>query len=493
MDDNALQENMCFVGGIPIITKFANRKYPNDVRLEAASFVNKMCESSPLILQMFVSCGGLNVLVEFLEEDLETHSHFVNIGISGVWCVFELQGSTLKNDLCRMFSRRSLLEPLSMALHHLLRGKERNAGASVERIVAIFLRFSHSDNDVKEDIATRRVLRRLLNDLHLMSTAPQVVILKFFKNLSTLPSTLEVIQNSNAIEILTDILATSRGSPKYVDISNQVLSTLYNLCRLSKARQEEAALSGLVPLLQSVVRADRPLKEFALPIFCDFAHASSTCRQVLWQHDGLRFYLSFLCDPYWQVGALEAILIWLQFETATVEDHLIDDTSLGQLCQMVIETKANTIEGILEPLYKLLRLAPQVALRIARPDFMQIISERLRHRKTVVRLNILRILKTLCEAQTDNRQVLKDFGLTAQIEVLSKSDPAVLVKELARELIADQKKVEPKARPEMRRSEASDSSYTPRPPKSVQSLASPERGTYKKEMKKAFEVKALRE
>lgn len=40
---------------------------------------------------MFISCGGLNVLVEFLEEDLETERELVLIGVNGVWSVFELQ------------------------------------------------------------------------------------------------------------------------------------------------------------------------------------------------------------------------------------------------------------------------------------------------------------------------------------------------------------------------------------------------------------------
>ena len=50
-----------------------------------------MYQSSTLTLQMFISCGGLNVLVDFLEEDLETERDLVLIGVNGVWSVFELQ------------------------------------------------------------------------------------------------------------------------------------------------------------------------------------------------------------------------------------------------------------------------------------------------------------------------------------------------------------------------------------------------------------------
>jgi diadenosine tetraphosphatase ApaH/serine/threonine PP2A family protein phosphatase len=66
----------------------------------------------------------------------------------------------------------------------------------------------------------------------------------------------------------------------------------------------------MVPILQQIVQAERPLKEFALPILCDFAHAGKPCRKLLWKHDCLKMYLGVLGDPYWQVNALDAILAW---------------------------------------------------------------------------------------------------------------------------------------------------------------------------------------
>lgn len=86
-----IQENLCFVGGIPIITKFSARQYSNEIRLEAAAFVRQMYQTSTLTLQMFVSAGGLNVLVEFLDEDYDEARDLVLIGVNGIWNVFELQ------------------------------------------------------------------------------------------------------------------------------------------------------------------------------------------------------------------------------------------------------------------------------------------------------------------------------------------------------------------------------------------------------------------
>jgi hypothetical protein len=94
-NDYEIQENLCFVGGIPIINEFASKKYPREIRLEAATFVQQMYQSSTLTLQMFVSAGGLNVLVDFLEDDYEDERDLVLIGVNGIWSVFELQVSVI--------------------------------------------------------------------------------------------------------------------------------------------------------------------------------------------------------------------------------------------------------------------------------------------------------------------------------------------------------------------------------------------------------------
>ena len=157
-----IQENLCFVGGIPIITKFASKKYPSEIRLEAAAFVRQMFQTSTLTLQMFVSAGGLKVLVEFLEEDYEEERDLVLIGVNGVWSVFELQGPTPKNDFCRILSRNSVLDPLSLVLSRVLDEDGALAELCEGRIANIFFFFSQAENYVKEIVADRTVLHRQL-------------------------------------------------------------------------------------------------------------------------------------------------------------------------------------------------------------------------------------------------------------------------------------------------------------------------------------------
>ena len=156
-----------------------------------------------------------------------------------------------------------------------------------------------------------------------MSPNHQITMLKFIKNLSMLATTLDALQNSNAIEVLTDLLNASMKLPHFREISNQVLNIMYNLCRLSKPRQEDAALNGVIPLLQRIVKTDRPLKEFALPILCDMAHSGKVGRKILWQNKGLQFYVSLLADQYWQVTALDAIFIWYVVPLSTAKPCIL--------------------------------------------------------------------------------------------------------------------------------------------------------------------------
>ncbi|EXJ77782.1 STE/STE11/CDC15 protein kinase [Capronia epimyces CBS 606.96] len=443
-NDEEVQENLCFVGGIPKINKFASKKFPREIRLEAAAFVRQMYQTSTLILQMFVSAGGLTVLVDFLEDDYDDDRELVLIGVNGIWSVFELQGSTPKNDFCRILSRNSVLEPLSLVLNRVLNepsdsGDQKELADLCEgRIASIFFVFSQAENYVKELVAERTVLHRVLKNLKKMAPAHQVTMLKFIKNLSMLSTTLDALHNSNAIDVLAELLSNSMNKPHFREMSNQILNTIYNLCRLSKRRQEDAALVGIIPILIKIVKQEKtPVKEFALPILCDMAHSTRAARRELWQNKGLAFYVSLLSDPYWQVTALDAIFTWLQEETARVEDHLLENQNFtSAIVAALTSSKSTSFENLLEPLQKLLRLSPPLAASMARsPQLFDTLGQRLGHNKPAIRLNLLRIIGSICDSTEEGCFLLEQCGLYDVIRELSFSDSAVLVRSMAGELI----------------------------------------------------------
>jgi hypothetical protein len=325
---------------------------------------------------------------------------------------------------------------------------EDELGELIEgRIVNIFYLFSQAENYVKEVVADRQVLKSVLKDLRRMTPVHQVTMLKFIKNLSMLSTTIQSLHSADAIEFLIDLLSYSmkKGHAQFREISNQVLNTMFNLCRLSKERQEDAAVGGIVPLLLRILRTDRPPKEFALPILCDMAHSGSKGRRYLWQNKGLDFFVSLLTDQYWQVTALDAILVWLQEETANVESHLLDGKFTKEIVSCFNTNKLNAFDSnLLEPLLKLLRLSPSLAASLAKPEMFAGVSKRLGHKKAVVRLNLLRLVRTILDASDpalgtgDGTRTLNSSqvrSLMDSIQSLADTDSAVLVRNLAAELV----------------------------------------------------------
>ena len=61
--------------------------------------------------------------------------------------------------------------------------------------------------------------------------------------------------------------------------------------------------------------------------------------------------------------------------------------------------------------------------------------DRLNHGKAVVRLNLLRLLKTICDVHPNRTALVEKYGLYEIVETLSKQDAAVLVRELARDIL----------------------------------------------------------
>ncbi|KAF8631040.1 hypothetical protein AX15_002648 [Amanita polypyramis BW_CC] len=438
--DLGFLESFCLIGGIPLMMEFTSKKYPSDCRLQASNFIRLLCHTSVLTLQMFISCRGLKVLVDLLDEDYAEEGDLVVHALNGIGSVFELQSPTTKNDFCRMFIREGLLDPLTAALLNVMINKGGQAMAMKKKVIQILLVFcqvSQSDIHVRNALGTRKVIRRILRACELLEPECLVRLLKAVKHLSMNPTLSEVLQNANALEIIIRILDEQSTSPHSAEVSNHIFQTCYNLCRLNKSRQEEAAQAGIIPCLKRVINTSSPLKQFALPILCDLAGAGKSCRTLLWQHDGLGMYLKLLDDPYFQVSALEAIVSWLQDETARVEDQLVKPDSVDALVRCFVNSKANSFENLLEPILKMMRLSTPIILAIAKlPAFFRRTIDRLgHHNKALVRRNLLRVLKAICDVHPNRAVLVERYGLLSVVERLSKSDGAVLVRELAREIV----------------------------------------------------------
>lgn len=129
----------------------------------------------------------------------------------------------------------------------------------------------------------------------------------------------------------------------------------------------------------------------------------------------------------------------LQDETSRVEDELLKPSSLDTLLQCFVSAKANSFENLLDPFLKITRLSTPITIAMTKSSaFFQRIVDRLGHNsKAVVRLNLLRLVRGVCEVHPNRAVLVERYGLLGVVERLSRGggDGAVLVRELAREIV----------------------------------------------------------
>ena len=68
---------------------------------------------------------------------------------------------------------------------------------------------------------------------------------------------------------------------------------------------------------------------------------------------------------------------------------------------MSAERQGDAFENLLEPLQKLLRLSPPVAASLASPELFTRLAQKLNSKKAVVKLNLLRIMRSICDSHEE--------------------------------------------------------------------------------------------
>ncbi|KAL6048786.1 Protein kinase of the Mitotic Exit Network [Balamuthia mandrillaris] len=470
-----MKENLCMVGGIPSIIKFAGATYAKPIRRETALFVKQMVSTSQLTLQMFVACRGLPVLVDYLHSPFENNRPLVWMAIDAVNKVFELQNASLpRNDFCRLFTKSGLLTPLANALMHVVNDegegwdpedqvllgeifqegeasspalqdtKERIKKVSADyasKICDTMLLFSSADKVVKAAMASMSsFLVQLLDDL------PQALLLKMlrvFRTLTMDSSTLKDISRAGAISKLVALLdSTSYDSDAASDQHKQILPCLFNLCRIDRVRQTQAAKAGLIPHLQYFIRSNNPLKQFALPIICQMAHCKAA-RQEMWQHQTVEFYIDLIRQEIkttWPATVMESLAAWMASESPSdkkVEDILVQHAD--KFVQGFAQAQSVSFVGMLEPLHKILNKSTKFSRALASmPAFVESLLDKpkLKHPDALVRVNALKILSILFKFHQNRREMLQAYNLRQVITDLRTNERSVLVLEIAAKLLA---------------------------------------------------------
>ncbi|KAK8482819.1 hypothetical protein V6N13_085570 [Hibiscus sabdariffa] len=701
-ENSDFQENACLVGFIPLVMSFAGPDRPREIRMEAAYFLQQLCHSSSLTLQMFIACRGIPVLVGFLEADYAKYREMVHLAIDGMWQVFKLQRSTPRNDFCRIAAKNGILLRLintlyslneatrlvdgsvqrqhsgrldssypllaqndtpvlvtdqsdilkvrhGMSEHSFPAGAQEPSRASTSHSqrsdsnladsrylavdgdrprssngtldVSVSRESSASkeqdnldrwklDPDRAEDLRRQKVsnsvnrtsldrppkliegvsngfpnsvttqveqVRPLLSLLEkepprqqleyvrhlpgmerhesilpllhandkktngeldflmaefaevsgrgretgIVDSAPRIshktsnkkvgqvvvnegtastsgitsqtasgvlsgsgvlsarpgsetssgriqplnptcvskacltvfsnrieppILLKMLKcinYLSTDPNCLENLQRADAIKYLIPNLELECG-PLVSQIHHEVLNALFNLCKINKRRQEQAAENGIIPHLMKFIMSDSPLKQHALPLLCDMAHASRNSREQLRAHGGLDVYLSLLDDELWSVTALDSLAVCLAHDNDNrkVEQALLKKEAIQKLVKFFQCCPERHFVHILEPFLKIITKSSRINTTLAVNGLTPLLVSRLHHQDAIARLNLLKLIKSVYEHHPRPKQLIVENDLPQKLQNLieerrdgQRSGGQVLVKQMATSLL----------------------------------------------------------
>ncbi|XP_020246326.1 MAP3K epsilon protein kinase 1-like isoform X3 [Asparagus officinalis] len=313
----------------------------------------------------------------------------------------------------------------------------------LEKVADLLLVFAQADTIVKSYMCSQSLLGRLFQMFNRIEPPILLKILKCINHLSTDPNCLENLQRADAIKHLIPNLELHDGA-LVSQIHNEVLNALFNLCKINKRRQEQAAENGIIPHLMNFIMSDSPLKQYALPLLCDMAHASRNSREQLRAHGGLDVYLNLLEDEAWAGTALDSLAVCLAHDNdhRKVEQALLKKEAIQKLVKFFQCCPEQYFVNILEPFLKIITKSSRINTAMAVNGLTTLLIARLDHQDAIARLNLLKLIRAVYEHHPRPKQLIVENDLPHKLQNLieerrdgQRSGGQVLVKQMATALL----------------------------------------------------------
>ncbi|ONM12669.1 MAP3K epsilon protein kinase 1 [Zea mays] len=313
----------------------------------------------------------------------------------------------------------------------------------LEKVADLLLEFAQADTVVKSLMASQSLLTRVFQMFNKIEPPILLKILRCINHLSGDPNCLETLQRTDAIKHLIPILEL-RDGPLVYQIHSEVLNALFNLCKINKRRQEQAAENGIIPHLMKFVMSDSPLRQYALPLLCDMAHASRNSREQLRVHGGLDVYLNLLEDDAWACTALDSIAVCLAHDNdhRKVEQALLKKEAIQKLVKFFQDCPEQYFGHILDAFLKIITKSSRLNTAMATNGLTTLLIARLDHREAIARLTLLKLIKVVYEHHPRPKQLIVENDLPQKLQNLieerrdgQRGGQQVLVKQMATSLL----------------------------------------------------------
>lgn len=388
-----IRHDMCLAGFLPAVIQYCDQCNPIESRLLAAQFIDKILHLKST-LDMFVACRGFTVFVDMLEPDLDSCGLLPNLALNGIETLLSMEKQRHKRNFCRRFASCGLLERIVVCLEssisrleelsslpralpvlsleddfHLSARPGEAVPNGVKEHSAHIVKLAHllqtfaarADPSVKAKMSVASVIAPIIRNIvsrFLPADAVQP-ILCCVRDLSRDPQTHSPLQSACAIEVLVQYLSGCPRTEANTKARHYIISCLHNLCIVSPARQEAAAIAGLVPHLQTYIRSnDMNLRSLCIDMYSGLACSGHKTRLELSKHSGIDFYIELLrllsvpgTVRKWQARALQSLAEWLEDESQgkSVEFRMVLDKNCDSICKSLAKMRVSDVEAVLEP------------------------------------------------------------------------------------------------------------------------------------------------
>lgn len=175
--------------------------------------------------------------------------------------------------------------------------------------------------------AQSHVLKRTRSGLNPAYLEIIELLFKCLRNLTMEPSAMYDLEQAGTLTVLIKLL----NGPLSERCKVYIWPCIFNMCHIEKKRQEQAVSLGLIPHLKKVISEGSHLRQFAIPIIVQLAHASNFTRSELWKNECVPFYVDLLKENNWQGVSLMPLYTWLNSDPENVSRILIQPNCLSKL------------------------------------------------------------------------------------------------------------------------------------------------------------------
>ncbi|KAK9805369.1 hypothetical protein WJX73_007659 [Symbiochloris irregularis] len=392
-------------GIVPAVARYAAAQWPYVLRLRAATFLHNLCHAGDTAALLAITCGGVPQLAELVEPSLDNRvltemavqpaqlrtgysfdqpkqaatTGCFHGGLARLAAIFKCGSAG------RAHSNTPQKAELTKQQRHL---PAPSLASMLLQLGELLLLLVKEGSDATGYLATKEILQPLVHALLAMQPSLLAAALQALVILTTNAELLEPLHEAGAITVLPQCLALRRPMRVRMD----ALCALDFLCKRDCARQEAAAVAGVVPHLVALIEgpaaenqppADQgntqtgmqgaaeaplktpaPMRSKAIGMLVDMAHSTSHCLSLMAAYDVPAILLTLLDEQEWQASALEALAAWLAEEPKSIESVLLAPSTTMQIKVLFqrrarVGAAAETMCQMLCSLLRLLRRSPR--------------------------------------------------------------------------------------------------------------------------------------